>query len=98
MNEWIPVLDHYPPTDGTAVIARTRFGFLFVGRYDGKDYRGMDQWKLLTEKSSYHVAGKVTHWMHKPPDPVAQSAEATDLSSVQCEFDSHPDHHKEEAT
>lgn len=65
---WISVNDHYPAGE-MEVIAITKQGFMFVGRYLGKDYRGIDKWRLTTEKSGRFVAGKVTHWMRKPKDP-----------------------------
>ena len=68
MNDWISVKDHYPVGD-MEVLAITRFGFQFIGRYAGKDYRGVDQWKLKTERTERYVTGRVTHWMRKPADP-----------------------------
>lgn len=68
MNDWISVKDHYPVGD-MEVLAITRFGFQFIGRYAGKDYRGVDQWKMKTERTERCVAGRVTHWMRKPVDP-----------------------------
>lgn len=83
-DNWISVNDDYYPIGDMEVIAITRQGFMFIGRYIGKDWRNVDQWRLKTEKSEHTVIGKVTHWMRKPPDPIVQSAE--------CGFEFHPDY------
>ena len=77
-NEWISVKERLPearsyphPEIEKAVLIYTPVdGYVHIGWYAGKDYRGRDKWNTLSAMRSYQVCTKkVTHWMPLPESP-----------------------------
>lgn len=76
--EWISVNDKLPnvavPHERcmyNAVLLYTPVdGYVHIGWYGGKDYRGQNKWYSLSAMRSYQtVTKKVSHWMRLPQRP-----------------------------
>lgn len=74
VNDRLPKEHDYPYCDDDmkdAVLIYTPVdGYMHVGWYAGKDYRGRDKWHTLSAMRSYQICTKkVSHWAYLPKPP-----------------------------
>lgn len=74
VNKKLPKEHNYPYGDDDmkdAVLIYTPVdGYMHVGWYAGKDYRGRDKWHTLSAMRSYQICTKkVSHWTYLPKPP-----------------------------